>query len=528
LLIFRLGAGGGAGEPWSWGQGRWTAGGSWVQPYLHPSLEHGAVTDGRSSFLFARERMRDPTWCAPGTGAIRADTTLYRQRLSEVLAWPLDVTVVECEPSGRFRVSAGRWGTAPLYLACGSDALHGTWSLPDLSSRAKLESLDAVAVTRALALRGRYTARTLFRDVHQLTERASAEYDPRAPSLLLRYPDPAPHARPRAVRQGVDVVEVFERLLEQAVARRWYDPGESAVELSGGVDSGNVAMTLAVLHPGGALAYALMIGGLAGAQQSRRRAALLEHCGFPDIQVPAWERPPLHPSGRRARGEPVDPLAEPYHEAVELMLAAARARGVRTVFTGDGGDELLSLRGPEWAAEGKVPGRHAPGRDLPPWLGPAARAAAEALDEDLAPRTVVNEATLLGFACRSPQFLAAGLWPVSPLCDPKLIRFAEQLPVEWRRDKRLARVRLARLGFSQEVVHPPLRETFAHLMEQGMHAYGVPLLKKMVGGALLVDLGYVDGARLRAAYERLAEGGPVEPSLFAAVSLELGLRGLLG
>jgi asparagine synthase (glutamine-hydrolysing) len=499
------------------------------------------VTDGRSSFLFVRERMRDPAWHGPGTGVIRADAALYRQRLSEVSAWPLEATVVECDPSGRFRVSAGRWGTAPLYLACGSGALHGTWSLPDLSSRATLEALDPVAVTRALALRGRYTARTLFRDAHQLTERASAEYDPRAPALLLRYPDPAPHARPRALREGVDVVEVFERLLEQAVTRRWYDPGESAVELSGGVDSGNVAMTLAALHPGGALAYALMIGGPAGGQQSRRRAAMLEHCGFPDIRVPAWERPPLHPSGRRARGEPVDPLAEPYHEAVELMLATARARGVRTVFTGDGGDELLSLRGTEWAAEGKVPGRHAPGRDLPPWLGPMARAAAEAIDENLAPRTVVNEATLLGFACRSPQFLAAGLrgpgplakrwpgcWPVSPLCDPELIRFAEQLPVEWRRDKRLARVRLARLGFSQEVVHPPLRETFGHLMEQGMRAYGVPLLKKMVGGSRLIDLGYVDGARLRAAYERLAEGGPVEPALFAALSLELGLRGLLG
>jgi asparagine synthase (glutamine-hydrolysing) len=261
---------------------------------------------------------------------------VYRRRLSEALAWPLDVTVVERDPAGRFRVSAGQWGTAPLYLARGGDALHGTWSLPDLSPLVKLETLDDAAVTRALALRSRYTARTLFRDVCQLTERASADYDPRAHSLQLRYPDPAPHARPRAVRDGVDVVEVFERLLARVVARRLYDPCASAVELSGGMDSGNVAMTLAALHPGAVLAYALMIGGPAGSQQCRRRAAMLEHCGFSDLRVPAWERPPLHPGGRRARGEPVDPLAEPYHEAVELVLAAARARGTAGRWTRSG------------------------------------------------------------------------------------------------------------------------------------------------------------------------------------------------
>lgn len=495
---------------------------STIRPYPHPMLEHLAVTDGRSTFIVVRERAVGVLPLGVFGAPTIVDTSTYRRMVDQVRAWPLDYLLVECEPDTAFRVTAGLWGTAPVYLSDAGGRLRGSWSLPDLRDRFSVDALDDAAVARLLSQRSRYTRRTLFNGVFELTERAHATYGP--DGLAMFYPKPALRARPRDVRPGVDIVDIYQDCLADAVNERPFDPDQTAVELSGGMDSANVAMTLAEHHRGRILAYALMIGGEAGEQQIRRRAEMLTHLGFDDMRIDMLPLAPLNPDGRRARGDYVHPTAEPYFEAVELMLHHARQRGVRTVFTGDGGDELVSLRGAEWDAANKIPGRHAD-QSTPSWLGPRTLAVDD-IDDDHAPPSVINESTLLGFALRSPQFLDAGLWPVSPLCSPTLIRFAEQLPVEWRDGKRICRVRLGRAGLSKEVVHPPLRENMRHVMERGLRKYGIPLLGTLISDAVTVDLGYIDGDALRAAHGRMSDGGPIETKLFPVLALEMALRAL--
>ncbi|GAA3890653.1 asparagine synthase [Saccharothrix violaceirubra] len=512
------------GAEWRWNGEHWSDGVSTIRPYAHPMLEHAAVTDGVSTFVVVRERARQVAGFGAADVFTTADTPTYLRLLDEIKAWPLDFVLIECTPPDGYRITSGTWGTAPLYLTDAGERLRGSWSLPDLRQQFSLDALDERSVARLLTERTRYARETLFRGVYMLTERAHATYGD--DGLVMHYPAPAEHASPREIRHDVDVVEVYRRVLSDAVYARPFEPQTAAVELSGGMDSASVAVALAEQHRGEVLSYALAIGGEAGEQQLRRRAEMLLYLGFPDLTVDALPLAPLNPDGARARGLFVEPGAEPYHEAVGTILAAARGQGVRTVFTGDGGDELLSLRGDEWASVGKVRGRFSDHERLPPWLGRRTADQLDAVDDDLAPPTVINEATLLGFALRSPQFLDAGIWPVSPLCSPRLIRFAEQLPVSWRVDKHICRERFHRIGFSHDARYPHLRENFRHVMGAGLREYGMPLLAELLAEAVTVDLGFVDGDALRAALERWKHGEQVDMKVFPVLSLELALRAM--
>jgi hypothetical protein len=516
-------------RPFTWSNDRWVSGRTWVKPYQHSDLERVAFTDGLSALLIVRERgaKHDTPMDDWQTRPRMVTSDVYDEIKQSSVDWPLEYFAVERAPNGSFCIYAGQWGTAPVYVAESARQLHGSWSFVDLAPFITIDDMNGVEVARLLAYRKRYSQETLFNGVHQLTERSTTTYST-ASGLQIHYPAPATQAQPRDIREGIDIIAVYEQELERAISQRAYNAGRVAVELSGGMDSTNVAMSLAAMHSGEILAYALMFGGEAGGQQARRRAEMLKFTGFRDIQVNALDWAPFHPAGARMKGALLDPFTEPYHEAVGRITAEACQNGITTVFTGDGGDELVSLRGDEWATLGKVPGRHNPNRKPGQWLTPRAHELLQDIDTGLAPATVVNEASLLGFACRTPQFLEVGLWPVSPLCSPRLIRFAEQLPVEWRNNKRICRDRLSRLGLSDDVTHPRLRENFTHVMEHGLRHYGIPLLTRLLPDSILVELGYVDARQLQATRDRVVSTGHVETSLYAFLHLELTLRGLFG
>ncbi|GAA3465273.1 asparagine synthase-related protein [Saccharothrix longispora] len=511
--------------PWRPAGARWASGSSWVEPFRHPALEDFAATDGISSFVAVRERAASSP--ALGTTDLMVLTTAdYAALKTQLLGSATEFFLVERDEYGDYHVHAGQWGTAPVYVVQGRDHVRGSWAYGDLRQHMRFDQLHHLTVTRILAGRHRYAVDTLFEPVKQITERMTADFD-QVKGLTLHYPEAALHATPRDVRDGVDIVKVYERELASAVQLWSIEPERTAVELSGGMDSANVAMTLAALYPGSIRSYALTLGGEVGEQQARRRQAMIDFAGFRDFQVSALDWPPLHPNGGRVHGDPLNPPDEPYYEAVEQMLATAADRGITTVYTGDGGDELVALRGQEWQRSGRVPGRLNPYSSPPDWLGPRAAGLLDQVDQHLAPTSVINEATHLGFACRTPQFMTAGIWPLSPLCSPRLIRFGEQLPVEWRLDKSITRERLRHLGFSEDVVHPRLRENFVHVMERGLVDYGVPLVDEYLTESPLVDLGFVNPDRLRDVRNAVADG-KIDTRLFGYLRLELGLRGLLG
>jgi asparagine synthase (glutamine-hydrolysing) len=507
---------------WTWTGRSWRHGASTIEPYDHPALNHEMVTDGAAVAVISSER---GSGCPPRAAAqpVVLDATGYRTRLREAEEASLDTTVVEMAAE-TVTVRAGLWAVAPLYLVGDEGRLQASWDLADLRGRCRSHALVDREIARLLRLQHRYGHDTPWQDVYRLTERSTASWTTGNPTLC--YPPGAAHTRPRALRPGVDVIDAYEALLDRAVNRRHFRSESSAVELSGGMDSANVAASLATAAGSDIAACAMLLGGAVGDQQVRRRLEMSGCFGLTrDIRVDVMAHLPLSPAGRRARGEVVSPYDDTWTEAEEVMMRSLSAAGIRWSFGGTGGDELTSLREEERSPAGVVP---PPGQ----WVGARTLAALDAVDEGIAPSPVLYDSTLLAFACRSPQFMRNGLWPVSPLADPELIRFAEWLPRPWREHKALNRLRLARLGLSPETVHPRIPENFVHPMNTAMRRYAVPFLHSMVrGGGLLIEAGFVDGDGLAATVDaqmRVGPDGEMDRALYHIASIELGLRRISG
>jgi asparagine synthase (glutamine-hydrolysing) len=153
-----------------------------------------------------------------------------------------DSVVLDMEP-GEVRLAAGVFGTAPLYLVEKAGELYASWDLTALRPYLRADRLVPRVVARTLTRQHRYTSQTLFEGVYRLTERASATFT--TSGLSIHYPEPAEHVlEPRTLRPGVDPLAALDELLTDVIRQVPTATGCVGVELSGGADSGNVALTV--------------------------------------------------------------------------------------------------------------------------------------------------------------------------------------------------------------------------------------------------------------------------------------------
>jgi len=496
---------GDVGGQWSWTGSRWQAGTSWIEPYEHPGLERLDPSADRLAMV-VRERCRG------------MDGHPHHP------AWLGDFITVQPR-DGALWLEAGASGVAPLYLIERDGVLHGSWDVTDLREQLRSAALVPREVARLLGMRFRYAQETLWAGLYRLTERSRATFGP--DGLRLCSPLPAAHSMARDLHVGADVAAAYEQLLDRAVNRHAYTPQSAAVELSGGLDSANVAASLGARHPGQVTATALMILDEPGRQQRHRREQMIDIFGLgDDITTDMADHLPLSPGGRRATAQAVTAYEDPYDEAKAVLLDRLRERGVRTVFTGVGGDEMVSLTSAEQP--------HAPfgvGLQPMPWIGEHTSEALTDAEHGVAPATVVNEMTLISQACAAPPMLRAGMWPVHPLADTDLIRFGEWLPRPWRERKHVHRARLHHRGCSPELLQPPLPENFAPVMQLGIRRHGLPYLRRMLDdGAILIEERFIDPDGLAATVDRLADSpfASRDTELYGVIAVETALRSFAG
>jgi asparagine synthase (glutamine-hydrolysing) len=118
------------------------------------------------------------------------------------------------------------------------------------------------------------------------------------------------------------------------------------------------------------------------------------------------------------------------------------------------------------------------------------------VNEHLVPIPVLPVPTLMAFGMHNPGFLRAGVWPLSPLVPPRIVRFVEQLPHEYKRGKALFRERIRRAELPESVASPAEPENFLAALEKRLRSYGLPVLDDMLKESVLVDLSYVDSRAL--------------------------------
>lgn len=478
------------GKEWSWDSGRWRAGSSYVEPFAHPGLTQLCVSRtelGTTRFVVAEKRANG------------------------------DLTSVDIGGS-RVRVTAGPVGVAPIYLATSGSTLHGSWEVTDLARFASPDRLVSRVIARALTGQIRYSIETPFADIQRVTERATAWFD--RDGLSLKYPRHARHVlKARRLAPDADPVSAFGNQLNATVGELLDAHGDAvAVELSGGLDSGNVALSTAGRARDPLLSLGVLVHGATGQAQQARRRALISRFGLRDFTVNAADYLPFDMASRRFNAVH-DGEGQIYYEMFEALRQHAASEGVHTVLTGFGGDEMLALR----LRERRNP--LSPVRRMPEWLGERVTETFRELDSGVAPASSVAVSVLMAATACNPNFLRAGLWPVAPLADPWMLRFGESLPVHLRKNKHLFRQRLARAGFSEAVTHPVKMESFGDTMALALTRHGPRLIADMLTESILIDHGYVDPDLLA---RQLDPSSPrrIPLALYDTLALEWGLRSM--
>jgi asparagine synthetase B (glutamine-hydrolysing) len=473
---------------WDWHAQCWRSESSWVDPVRSPALQVEPSLAGGGTKLIVRETRPDG-----------------------------DFTELALGPDGTVRLVAGPLGIAPLYVAASDERLIGSWDPADLAPFADPGGLSPVVVARLLTRRHRYSAETLFARITRLTAGASIEWSRRG-GLRLRYPEPASHvSQPRRLRSGVDPVAHFGKLMDHNVSGDYL--GTIAVELSGGLDSANVAVSVAHMCHRRALSGGLVMAGRTGHDQDIRRQTIIGRLGLRDVALTAADHLPLAPDGPRTVEHVHYPDTDVYLEAFDALRARLRETGAHVVYTGFGGDEIMSRTPAERLQAPTLP-------RLPPWLDDRTRDALLHVDSHCSPITHVALPTLVVFAARHPAYLRAGLWPIAPFTAPQLSRFARSLPVEWRVRKELLRQRLARVGLPTTVTHPRRPESFAATMSLALRRHAPALLTDMLERSVLIAHGFIRRATVERLCRRAGDGGTMPPLVYDMLALAIGIRSM--
>ncbi len=466
-----------------------------ITPYPHRLLETLLVRTPGQWFMVTRERQA-ATAASVAISVRDVGAEEFNQLYRACLLWPLDYVLIEAAQAGcRLRVRAGVFGSVPVYARAFDDRLRLSWDPDDLLVGSL--ALDVEMASHRLALHSVYSARQLCVGITLLTERASLHVEPG--KLRYSYPAPAEDTVPAPLPPGRDALAMFDEQLRHAVSARPLTAGRIAAELSGGMDSATVACALAAAHSGVA-SLGTLLDGDARQAQVQRRWLIADTLGLRDCTVDIAAYPPrvdMEP----LPGQPARFYWEYYLEASTALWNLARGQGCDVLFTGIGGDELFPSYLDEAHEDSEQALEAAYRRCAEQLLTPRAWSASHSQRLFDAPASPVPMTALLAHACRAPDMLRGGLWPINPLSNPGLADFCHRLPREHRRQravmKQYLQARLSNDVFSRSYV----KESFAYLLPQQVAAHSRTLAAQLRECAL-ADLGVV---RHQAALELLEQ-----------------------
>lgn len=478
-----------------WRDGSIVFGNSRIEPCTHTMLETLLVRTENQWLVTVRERLASSAHV--GAMASRdVDVEQFNRLYQQCLLWPLDYLVIEVAKAGRrMRVRAGVFGSVPVYCHAIDDHVTISWDFADFTAIPL--AIDPEVASHRLALNTVYSARQLCVGVNLLTERASFHVEPGKASY--RYPAPAADTAPSPLPVGRDALTAFSELLQHVVSVRPITAERISFELSGGMDSATVASAMATRHEP-MTSLGIVLDGDVRLPQIQRRQLIAQRLNLSDQTVDIAAFPPS--LDLRSRPDQAKDLHwEYYLEAVAALWDSALAQGRDVLFTGVGGDELFptyvdEIEGKSGNESGYVGEARRYAEQL---LTPRALHVVRTLRSFDAPASPVPVTSLLTHACRGPNQLRHGQWPVNPLSDPSLAAFCHCLPRDNRLERAVMRQYLQmRLG-SDVFPRGYTKETFAHVLPEQISKH-VQTIASQLRECALADLGLVDQ---RAALELL-------------------------
>lgn len=340
---------------------------------------------------------------------------------------------------------------------------------------------------------------TLFEDLHMLGE--SELWVWRNGKLHMgqtRYAswDEAFDADPKMFRKA------FEEVLQTYAQKYSHTSGKLACEFSAGIDSSIVAGFLADQGHAPILATIEFNGMYASGHAQKVR-------DFYD-RFPAGEYMgevldeqtdfPLSHMGVLSAWRPFYQYEETYYAIWSRLLDRVQATGAQYVFNGLAGDELLSrtsTSSTEQCLKRVSTAMQCYTAPFQEWCAGIVRGAVVAAEDGILPRSVIR-----GKAGHANLCIERGMWPVSPLADPRLRIFCRSLKMRYRMHKNIYRIYAKAWQYPESIYHPDVNEDFADFFTQSVKRNYRPLLIYWMEHSLFAKQGWLRPEDVLTAFDR--------------------------
>ncbi|PCJ91618.1 MAG: hypothetical protein COA50_16415 [Flavobacteriaceae bacterium] len=477
-----------------------------IEPFIHPSLEFFAVTDGNQYLFCVRERNAfekgESTKIEPFRQVMPGEINRLRANLKN---WELHYVCLLID-SHSVTMDTGKWPVSPIHIVEKNNELHGSWNPNELYKHFSSFKLNKELVSHFLiSFDCPYSKNTLFLDMYRLTERSVLHWKGNN-TLKITYPPSLEQPYAKKLKPDSDVLGMFEEILRHSMAR-WIhsDIPRPSVELSSGLDSGIVAVIASSLTTNKLGSYGLLVMNELKAPQITRRNEFINKFRFDDTSINIEDYLPFSKQGLGMVSSEKVPWSECYYEAFGKMLSIAEQNNEKLLFTGIGGDELFYPYWDELNNEDQnfyASSNYLTREKVPTFIeDDSYRTYSETVNSiEMAPKSLMATSTLEAMAYTSPQNLRHNIWPVSPYCTPELIMFCRSLPYAWRKNRRLQREFLAKVGCSQKITNPKQPEDFGPVMKFALQKARLPV-KKLIKNSYLADLGFIDPNKFMYAYD---------------------------
>jgi len=451
----------------------------------------------------------------------------YEELKKEILEWSLQSVIIEqFKTDGHIEIIRNHQDTCSLFLFPKGTVLYLHWDPIELYRHLDVSDLlDIKGAITFLELLERRRETTVFKGVFRLLERGRAVFE-NDNFDIIRPPhiDP-PEAVP--LKDGADPIAMFHDLIRQSIARWPIDPDKVSSILSSGLDTTIAAYLLQEqIAPD-----KLPTLGYCGIDKDREairdmRIETLGHIDcddyYPNVEDKINEAYSLRTNMWWPEQSEVD--------FAEYMLARKmQSLGITFTTTGMGGDELGMLTDKEREVIALRPKKDmAPGDENEEYHGfslisknlksEIPEQGELAWPDGYAAESVSDMANGVSFL-----YLRHGIWCAHPLAAVELQIFSKFLPVEWRRNRRISRDALTRLGWSENFTKQLPKESLIGTLDEMILSVDWDNIFK---DSILCDLGIVDKEKLLESIDIVKRtfNGNVAIKLMMAVQLELSLQ----
>lgn len=351
---------------------------------------------------------------------------------------------------------------------------------------------------------------TLWNQVKILDERHTLELDVAKKNIIVTPPSPRSwHSSKEAPRSDPTLFkEVFDSHLDNFL-HKFQNLNSFAFEVSGGIDSATLPLYFAKknkeVRP---LLGSMVFPGNFGETQDEKLIILSEKTGF-QVEKVAIVEDKNYPLSRFNKSyRYFYNFDEIYTEPLEELAGLLQSKGIKTVATGIGGDELFenTLSAEYQLRYGKNELKYRHQFSYPSFITSLAKKKYIEATPSQPPYPLPLLATSLHGAnlARNNVYISHDIWPVSPYANVELYDFCQGLPAVYRANKNILRAFHEAFGFPKIIHSPKQNEYFGDLFERSFQSGAYDsMIENICQSSITRQLGLIDTDKLMQEYEAL-------------------------